>query len=178
MNSARLFLAGEVDVVDLGGGIILSRERTKNKCDLWHFSDGEKDIKQIWVKRERKIVKGKVEEEPEDKEDFQTGGQEPYSMSMDRNFQSLVRAKDKQGDLMRQFGLLLMLQYYAEFGTGRIVNRRTKDPLTREQIGRIADTKLSKLDKLLRDMKHNGLIERRDDGYYISRRFIKKGAKK
>ena len=56
MNNARLFLSGEIDVLDLGGGIVLSRERTKRNVDLWHFSDGEKDVKQMWVKRSKEAM--------------------------------------------------------------------------------------------------------------------------
>ena len=167
MNNARLFLSGEIDVLDLGGGIILSRERTKRNADLWHFSDGEKDVKQMWVKRSKESME-------KDRKDFQTGGREPYTMHMDRAYQELMK-RETAGDLMKQFGFVSMVQYFTEYGTGRIVNRRTKKSMTGAEIAKKVGIALPTFKKLVRDMKANGIIEHRADGYYISRRLIKKG---
>ena len=171
MNKAKLFLLGEIDMLDLGDGIILSRERTKKKCDLWHFSDGEKDLKQLWVNKTEKPEKEKK------RGSFYTGGKQPYSMHMDKEYRALLESKNYKGDLLKQFGVVSALQYYAEFGNGRLINRRTKKPLTRDAMADYAGVKHGTFYRLLGDMVSNGLIEKKTDGYYISRNFVKKGGK-
>lgn len=173
MNKARSFLLGEIDILDLGDGIILSRERTNRKCDLWHFSDGKKDLKQLWVNEDRKHDGDKKKQGS-----FQTGGKKPYSMHLDEEYHALMESKDSKGDLIKQFGIVSVLQYYAEFNTGRLVNRRTKKSLTRDMMADSVGVKHGTFYRLVKDMISNGLIEKKSDGYYISRKFVKKGAKK
>jgi DNA-binding IclR family transcriptional regulator len=65
---------------------------------------------------------------------------------------------------------------HIEFKTGRLIDKYKK-PLSRTDLINITKFSHNKIDKLLKDMKSNGLLEHNSEGYFISRKFIKKGAK-
>ena len=169
MNTIRQFLNGEINVIDLGSGVILSKEVAPSS-ELWHLSVNGAEEKTFWVSSKPNDVK-------QPKKGNYTNGKPPYTMAMSNPVKTLVSDENVQGDIFTQLGVLTALGRNMEFSTGKLVNRRTKKPLTRKDILSITKFSHNKLDKILRDMKATGLIEHTADGYFVSRKYIKKGGK-
>lgn len=168
MNELRRFLLGEINVVDLGGGVIISKEIAP-AAELWHISVDGEEKKMFWVSN------NKEKEKPAKKGDY-TGGKPPYIMVMESAVQKLIDSGDYVGDIYQQIGFLTAMSGRIEFKTGRLVHSRTKKPLTRVDLMGITKFTHNKIDKLLKNLRENNLLTHTADGYFISRKFIKKGA--
>ncbi|WP_196607140.1 hypothetical protein [Pectinatus frisingensis] len=165
MNGIRKFLLGDINVVDLGDGVILSKESTKTS-ELWHISVDGKDKKTFWVsKKNNQSKKGNY-----------TGGKAAYLMLMEKPVYDLISSNNYYGNIYIQLGFLQAMSGHIEFKTGRLIDKYKK-PLSRTDLINITKFSHNKIDKLLKDMKSNGLLEHNSEGYFISRKFIKKGAK-
>ena len=106
-----------------------------------------------------------------------TGGKASYVMVMQKAVELFMRDEKAKGDKLLQLGILNALCGCVEFKTGKLVNRKTKQAMQRKDIMKVTGIGKSKLDRILQDMKSNGIITRTNDGYFVSRDFIKKGAK-
>ena len=166
MNAIIEFLAGRQNVVDLGGGVILSKELSTSS-ELWHISVDGEEKKSFWVSNKQK----------QPKKGNYTGGRASYVMVMQKAVESFMRDEKAKGDKLLQLGILNALCGCVEFKTGKLVNRKTKQVMQRKDIMKVTGIGKSKLDRILQDMKSNGIITRTNDGYFVSRDFIKKGAK-
>ena len=96
MNDIRKFLSGDINVVDLGDGVILSKETAKSS-ELWHISVDGEDKKSFWVSKKNTSAK---------KGDY-TGGGQPYLMTMVNNIKDI--RKTAIGNLQEQLGFIVLI---------------------------------------------------------------------
>ena len=81
------------------------------------------------------------------------------------------------GDINEQIGYLCCLGKNIEWNTGKLVNTKTKQALKYNDLMKMFKCSNKKLNRLIGQMRSNGIITRANDGYFVSRDFIKKGAK-
>ena len=100
-----------------------------------------------------------------------TGGKKPYVMLM-------TEALYNTNITPTNIGYLIKLTHNIEWGTGRLIDRKTKKPLTGDSIASVLGTSSSTVDKLIKDLKQNNAIRKESDGYFISTELFKKGGTK
>lgn len=104
------------------------------------------------------------------------GGKKPYVMLFTQELEEI--SKKKIAGITDAIGLLIILIPNISWKTGKVINKRSKKPLSRDDIReKYADSDY-KFKKAMKILKDEELLIYKEDGYYISRRFIKKGAKK
>jgi len=164
MNKEVLsFINREINAVQIGD-IILSRETTSSGYELIHISAAFNDelIYRFWNNPNE--TKG----EPK-----HTGGKKPYIMLLTDEIKKLK----KQGvaNIEEMVGFIVCLGGNIEWGTGRLINKRSKKPLKYEDIKGIFSGGKWKLDRIISELKEHNLLYNTQEGYFISTDFIKKG---
>lgn len=163
------FLNGEINVVETK--TVISRDKLPNgtECiyirpsgmeeELYHFFKSKKDDSSM--KNDNKKPK-------------HTGGKKPYVMFMVESVESLEKKGVKNIDEI--LGSAIRLSGNIEWSTGRLINKRSKQPLKYEDLKKIFKCGNSKLTRKIKYMKDCGLLSHTSEGYFISPDFIKKGA--
>jgi Mn-dependent DtxR family transcriptional regulator len=59
--------------------------------------------------------------------------------------------------------------------TGRLIKKRTKKPLTQNDIAKELGVSVRRAAEILSNLKTNGILERKDGAYVIKREFIARG---
>ena len=99
-----------------------------------------------------------------------TGGKRAYVMFM------LDKADVIEGCSIGAQGLLLQLLYHVEWHTNKLVDKRSKKPLTCKSIAEKNLISVSTIKRCLRELRDKGLINYHDKAYYLDRNIVKKGA--
>lgn len=145
---------------------IISREVAPNGCELIRIICEDNEIYQFWNNPEKK---------PPDKPPKHIGGKKPYIMLMIDEVKKLKDQKVKNaGELL---GCLVYLAEFVEWGTGRLIKKRSKKPIRYKDLLEILPYGNSKLNHVLTDLKKYGLLSNSSEGYFISDNLIKKGKK-
>jgi len=105
-----------------------------------------------------------------------TGGKSPYVKLMTEE----IRRMQKEGLNGREecLGVLLYLSDNIEWGTGRLINKRSKKPLQRADLSKVLGYSNEKLNRIIKNLKDNDLLAYSPEGYFISSRLIQKGTNK
>lgn len=164
VNTLSEFLAGTrkstemiVEREDLGGWTLL------------HFinKDTGKEFHRQWVRKSRvfsdEIPKGEY-----------TGGAEPYVMLFYRRIEKVFKG-DYKGHKLIQLGALNVLSSFVQMNTGKLINKRTKQPLKQKDIAKALGVSVRTTAEILSNLKENGFLERKEGAYFIKRHFIAKG---
>lgn len=172
INAALLdYLAGGVNVIELK--VILSRERAPNGASLIRVLHGDRLIHMLW-----EPAKGNKsdQESPSPSPPRHTGGKKPYVMVMLKELDRVF--KGKKSDQLEVIGFLVRFCRNIEWGTGRLINKRTKNPLRYDDLMRISGCGRTRLNRILSKLKEQSLLSRAKEGYFVSTSLIRKGRSK
>jgi len=164
VNTLGEFLAGERKVIEM----VVERE-DKGGWTLLHFinKDTGQEFHSQWVRKSRvfsnEIPKGEY-----------TGGAEPYVMLFYRRIEKVFKG-DYTGHRLIQLGALNVLSSFVQMGTGKLINKRTKQPLKQKDIAKALGVSIRTTAEILSNLKENGFLERKEGAYFIKRYFIAKG---
>jgi hypothetical protein len=161
---------------------ILSREKAGNAERIYISVIGNDDqdivrIYETWAKKCRRIpvsnpdIADIPQKSPTPKH---TGGKRPYIMVMQD------RSIDDISIEARGFLFTVFCKNNIEWHTGRLINRRSKKPLTIAAIAKEFNLKSDCLRKILRELKKAGILSynNRAKAYFINQDFAKKGVPK
>ncbi len=103
-----------------------------------------------------------------------TGGKKPYIMVM---VDEIEKLKETEGlkNAEELIGYLVSLSRYIEWSTGKLVKKRSKKPLKYSNLQAMFTCGNKKLNRILNQLKEHDLLFSTQEGYFISRKFIKKG---
>jgi len=165
VNRLAEFLEGKSKAIE----VILERE-DKEAWSLLHFLDKETGalLFDKWG-RKNDLFGTKVKNESEN-----YGGLEPYVMFHPKRVKEVFKG-DYVGNMQSQITALTFLSEYIQSNTGKLVNKRTKKPLTRQEIAKDLGLSVRRASEIISDLKANRLLERRGNAYYIPREFYAKG---
>lgn len=156
------FLNKEINVIKTE--VIISREPTSKGTELIHFSVGERELYQVWKNSNDNNAKQKS-----------TGGKKPYIMLMIQEVSKL--AGSGIDNIEEVVGFLILLAENIEWNTGRVINKRSKKSFKYIDLQNKYSGSKYKFERIMKILKDNNLLIHTSEGYFISRRFIKKGAK-
>jgi hypothetical protein len=165
-NDLIKFLLGERKAVELGGGNVISADRhTETWWQIILAHDGE-EIFRLNYNPKAKQKEGK---EPSK----HTGGRKSYVMLMTKQLRKLK--KSEANNKLELIGFITYLSDYIEWGTGRLINKRTKKPLRYEDLSKITELNNRKLNSIIADLKRLYLLMHTVEGYFLSPIIVKKG---
>lgn len=138
------------------------------------IDENEKEwlFRKFWFNPKHDAVKDKTKNK-------NTGGKKPYLMLMINEIEKLKDKKVK--DVLDITGFIGLVGKNIEWNTGRLINARTKKELQYKDLLNITGCGKTKLDRILKTMKDNNLIQYikpsadKEGGYFISSNIIKKG---
>ncbi len=163
------YLNGEINAVR--DEFVLSRERARD-AELIYISHPEREqpIYQFWQSTARR----KRQEVSEARQPKHIGGKQPYVMLMIRDLVRLMEA----GMPPKYAGYILYLVPYFEWGTGRLICGRKKRSMIFDDLVQVWGVSRVTCQRVVRALKEYGIISHTTDGYYVSRKFAKKGGAK
>lgn len=145
--------------------MIISREkcdRTNNEFVYVQPLSMDEPLYMFWYKRGHGSAKPK-----------HTGGKKPYVMLM---IDELIRLIDS-GISAEHLGSMIRLTPYIEWGTGRLLYGREKRSMRVKDMMKVLGKKERTTFNIISRFKKHGLLSYKDGSYFISRSFIKRGAK-
>ena len=153
---------------------ILSRESTGNAEYVNVFlPDREEPIYALWTKKPKKrkgaAGAGEIVDKPK-----HTGGKRPYIMLMQDNNDIINKLPLEAAGLM----LKLLAGGFVEWDTGRIIDRRTKKPMSRENIKnryRLSPKDTKTIFKALTEKNIIRYVPKKR-AYFFNAQFAQKGA--
>lgn len=161
------FIRGKINVID--GNFIITRERSPNGNEYIRIiskeANGEKLLYDFWHNPRRKR---ELTEKPK-----HTGGKQPYIMLMINEIESLRKKGVK--NIEELVGYVVILGRYIEWNTGKLIHKKTKEPLKYKDLLELYSCSRPKLNKMIALMKEHGLLYYTEEGYFISNKYIKKG---
>lgn len=165
VNRLAEFLEGKSNAIE----VVLEREDKKD-WSLLHFVDKETGA-EIWRKWGRKndLFGTKAKNESEN-----YGGLDTYVMLHPKRVKEVFR-NGYVGNVDSQIKALTFLSEYIQSNTGKLVNKRTKKPLTRQEIADDLGLSIRRASEIISDLKSNGFLERKNNAYYVRREFYAKG---
>lgn len=168
-NSILDFFAGKTNVLPLNAVLVREKSPGGSQYITIYGENGEQRIYSFWHNPKKPV--GADTDKPKN-----TGGKKPYLMVMTQEIERLRKlGVSGLGDML---GFLLLLGDSIEWNTGRLIDKRTKEPLKYKDLGKIAQCGNRKLNGLLKALKEHDLLKQTDEGYFISSRLIKKGKTK
>ena len=166
VNSLEEFCSGDRKTLN----VIMSRE-DMDKCTLLHFIDADTGVELFsqWRRKEdifgdKKIPQGE-----------RIGRREPYALLFYKNIKKVLEGEEFVGNVDCQLATLMKLTEFVQMGTGRLINKRSKKPLTREGIAKVLGLSVRRTATILSNLKKNGFIERIGGSYVVNRRYIARG---
>lgn len=172
-KETREYLCGERNAVK--DEFVLSREK-QGVAELVYVSlpEEKEPIYALWTKRQRRY-RGKKETAPgEIAKPKHIGGKRPYIMLMQDKNDILNKLS------MEAAGLVFKLLGggFVEWNTCRIIDRRTKNPLTKAQMKDRYGLSAAKIRSLLEELTKNDVIryDHKERSYFFNTQLAKKGA--
>ena len=165
VNTLSEFLEGRSKILD----IVVERE-DKDSWTLLHFRDRDTGI-ELFTKWQRK---DSIFETKKEKDNENYGGADPYVMMHTKSIKKVFLG-EYVGNMDCQLSAMTILSEFIQSGTGKIVKPRTKEAMKRKDIARELGVSERRAAGIIGDLKNNGLIERREDAYYVPRKFYAKG---
>ena len=148
---------------------IMTREDSETYT-LLHFIDKETGVPLFdkWVRKDNMFGENK------NADNENTGGREPYVMLFYRRLKKVFRG-EFVGNMDCQLSSLTLLSEFIQMNTGKLINKRTKKPLTQADIAKELGLSIRRTAEILSDLKSNGIIVRQDNAYFVKREFFAKG---
>jgi hypothetical protein len=165
-NNLIKFLLGEVKVADLGGGNIVSAEHC---TDTWWQIILAHDGEEIF----RLNYNPKTKQNENKAPPKNTGGRKSYAMLMMEEFDRIIKADIPYK--LETVGFVAYMSRFAEWGTGKIVKKRTKQPIKYEEMLEILSLGHKKLSDIITNLRSLDLLKHTSEGYFISPNIVKKG---
>ena len=158
------FLSGEIDMCPL----FIEREKGSVSSRYSIVDEAGNEVLAFWKRNgEKPFVKKKYKGE-------YTGGQKPYAMLLQ---EGLERLRGNTSPM--NIGFLALLSSCIEMGTGRLRHKRSKKSMTLDDISEHLYISRSTAKRFVKDMSELGVISyERGKGYYISRSYLLRGAKR
>lgn len=101
------------------------------------------------------------------------GGKASYTKLMSEEIKRLHN-EGLQGR-EESLGVLLFLSGNVEWGTGRLINKRSKKPLKYEDLEKLLGYSNKKMNRVIADLKRYGYMSHTAEGYIVSNRIMQKG---
>lgn len=158
------YFNGSVNVY--AGNLVVGRERLPNGYEYINLSTGEGTVVYEFFYNPRKKVKKDVQPK-------HCGHKQPYVMLMLHGIREL-KCKNR----IEIMGAIVALSDNIEWNSGMLIQKRPKRFLKSADIVKIIGWSKSKTFALLKQMKQLEIIEKADEGYRISEKYIRKGAGK
>jgi hypothetical protein len=155
------FLNRDTNVYRIGD-FVIGREVAKNS-DCIMVSKGDKVAFTFWVKRD---AHGKSDNPKH------TGGRPAYAMFM---LAEIEKMKDVSLDAC---GFLVKLSPNVQWNTGILADKRKKTPLTIGEMAKLTGIGRNKASGIISELKKNGILRLKDDGYCVSEKLLRKGGRK
>lgn len=181
-QSLREFFTNGATVAEFHA--IVSRERLPNGVERISIKelDTGAELWSFW--QNPNVVKAADPEHPKG-----VGGKKPFVMLMVEEVESLCACDDKGERKVKNaeeiIGWLARLARYIEWRTGKLIykrkRKRRQDGTFKEQelgyndLLRIYHCSRNKLDKMLSQLRKLGFLTHTGEGYFVSKRLIKKG---
>lgn len=170
------FLSGHRSVVK--DEFVLSREKCE-LADYYYVSLPDlQDNKPVyllsgWAKRIKRQPVKTVDGQTVPTKPKHTGGKAPYVMLMQNNIEDASKLSFEAWGVMSK----LLALGHIEWVTGRIIHRRSKHPLTINEIGKVVGCKPTKTKRIMAQLTKHGIFkyDRKDRCYIADRTYIKKG---
>jgi hypothetical protein len=159
------FCRGDSSILD----VVISRE-DREAYTLLHFMDAKTGIELFSQWRRKDNLWGKKKQPHGER----IGNKEPYAMLFYRRIKK-VFSKEYVGNRDCQLSALVMLSEFIQMGTGKLIDKRTKKPLTRDKVAMVLGLSVIRTAEIISDLKTNGIVERKNNAYYIKREFILRG---
>ena len=173
MDSINLLRTNEKQVVKCE--VTISRENV-GASTLIHVTDvasGEEILRQ-WVS-----TKAFDHDTPTKKGQYVSTT--PYAMLFYQKIRDIEQGEGFVGSMDSQNSALVILSEYIEMGTGRLIRLRKKNgvrlKMLRKDMANILGISEGATAKLIADMKKNGFLVKKKDGYYIPRDILCRGRK-
>lgn len=165
------FLEGKTNAVRLGNDLVLSRDIAPNGYHQLYITpiDGDVPLYKFWHNPKHSN---------KDSPPKHIGGKKPYLMLMT---QEIVKLREQGVTNVEELvGFLACMSSTGniEWGTGRLIKKRSKKPLRYEDLLKLFSGGRTKLNRILSELKEHDLLFNTQEGYFISTRFIKKGKTK
>lgn len=153
--------------------VIISRENI-GKSSLIHITDVATGVE---------ILNKWVSEKELSRKSAPKNGQyvrcTPYAMLFYQKIRDIEQSDGFIGSMDSQNSALVILSEYIEMGTGRLIRLRKKNgvrvKLSRKDMANILGISESATARLISDMKKNGFLTKKKDGYYIPRDILCRG---
>lgn len=156
------FLEGEINVYR--GELTIGRERAEGRPSAYFVIKAGDAVLKEWWGGIGNVSQGKT-----------MGGKKPYIMLMTDTLHELMQ----DGKInLTELGCLVALTSNIEWGTGKIIHRRTKAALTAKEISALLGVSQSTFNRVVKGLKASKLISVTKDGYFVSYKLFKKGSKK
>lgn len=165
-NQLLNFMNGDTNVIKIE--TIISREITPQGMEYVHITtmDGRMNYN-FWHNPNNT----KKESQPKN-----TGGKKPYLMLMVEQLDKL-RSKNVS-NVEELVGFMVCMGSSIEWGTGKLIHKRSKKPLKYIDLQKMFSGGRHKLDRIIRELRENDLLSSNQEGYFISSELIKKGKKR
>jgi hypothetical protein len=167
LDNLLKFLNGQSNVAKLE--VTILRDTLPNGLQYITIKHGDDELFSFWHNPGKTVKKDR----PPPKH---IGGKKPYIMLMVEEVEAL--RKQGVGNVAELIGYLVCLGRYIEWGTGRLIHKRSKKPLRYADLLKICGCSNHKLNRILAEMKEHDLLFGTQEGYFVSSRFIKKGKSK
>ena len=161
--------------------VTLGREKSANGSEYITVRHQGLDVYDFWIGPKKRDIKNTDYSETKECANAppkHTGGRKAYVMLMLGELEKICKLKNVK-NTEELIGSMVVLAKYIEWNTGRLVHKRTKEPIKYKDFMNIFHTKSNKrVNSLLSAMKDNGLLQYTDEGYIVSYGFMKKGKRK
>jgi hypothetical protein len=153
---------GNADV--LQATITISREVTAGGQQYIHVIAGGQELYSFWHNPKKS------------KNPKHTGGKAPYIMVMTQELEKFKTvAGDSDFEVESCIGFLTCMAKYIEWKTGKLIHPRSKKALKYKDLVGIVTFGKRKLDSVIYTLKDFNLLSHTAEGYFVSRKIIKKG---
>lgn len=163
------YLLGKVNAVKLGEHAVLSRELTPTGFQHLILTLLDEEYMDAW----KNPVKSKSKGLPK-----HTGGKKPYLLLMSQEVMKLKEQGITNVEELVGFLICVGSAGSIEWGTGRLVKKRSKRPLKYVDLENMFSGGRTKLNRILGELKEHDLLFYTQEGYFVSTKIIKKGRTK
>lgn len=160
------FLLGESKAVNLGSGNVISAE---HYTDTWWQIILANDDEEVF----RLNYNPKTKRDENKAPPKNTGGRKSYAMLMMKELDKIINADIPHK--LETVGFITYMSRFAEWGTGKIVKKRTKQPIKYEEMLEILSLGHKKLSDIITNLRSLDLLKHTSEGYFISPIIVKKG---
>jgi hypothetical protein len=162
MDKLHEFISRNINVLDLGDGLRLGRESSRN-MDYMTISYGEEILFSWWNNPQKKVSKNPPKH---------TGGRPSY-------VKQFLKEMEKHVELsVEAAGLIQKVIPNISWGNNLIIDKRSKKTLVADDLCKIINKSKPVTLKIIKELTTAQLLSKDKDGYKISPNLIQKGGAK